>query len=53
MCLLCRGSCGVYTIKHIEHLVFDGDMDLINDDYVQAYRERIAADLFAKQWTFV
>ncbi|CAE6140223.1 unnamed protein product [Arabidopsis arenosa] len=40
------GDCGVYTLKYIECLALGWEFDGLNDENIQALRERLGAEMF-------
>ena len=49
--LVCRGDCGVFTIKYIE-MLSSGRQNIVNvgDKFVDEYRKRIADSIFDINW---
>lgn len=49
---ICRSSCGVFTLKAIEALVFGGDVKAITNEKLFRYRELMCSDLIKESWSF-
>ncbi|CAA3021515.1 ubiquitin-like-specific protease 1A [Olea europaea subsp. europaea] len=41
------GNCGIYVVEYIEFLSINGPIEQVNDFYMNRWREKMAADIFA------